>query len=185
MWVCTKTATLLLYLPIWIWDSGFGNFFRLLKPGASLASVKKKRNQKQLERATPPPLFGLGKSCWFPILLSLLLFPAKLLDQCSQLGYLRLQLPNFQHGRISLYIRSRHFNFFRPPFTFKVALVNHKFPLLGGIVVSFMMASVMSDDMGLFCLDVGGDEQERRVDNSHDRIIQALVLGGGHPPFKG
>lgn len=48
-----------------------------------------------------------------------------------------------------------------------------------------MMASIMSDDVGLFCLDEGGDEQERRVDNSHDGIVQALVLWGGHPPFKG
>ena len=57
-------------------------------------------------------------------------------------------------------------------------------PLLGGVVIPFMMASVMSDDVGLLCLDECGDEQERAVYESHDGIVQALVLRRGHPPFE-
>lgn len=47
-----------------------------------------------------------------------------------------------------------------------------------------MIASVIFDDMCLLGFDVGGDEEERRVDDSHHEVIKARILCCGHPPFK-
>ena len=106
------------------------------------------------------------------------------LHNLLQLLHLLLQGPNLQHRHISLNIRLRTLHLLRPPLTLHVQLATHLLPLLHHILIALPDPPIPLDQMRLLRLQPGRHQQQRGIDDAHDVVVETLVAGGGHPPFK-
>jgi len=48
--------------------------------------------------------------------------------------------------------------------------------------ISLPVATIPTDMVRVAFFNPGRDQKKRRIDDAHNRIVQAIVLIGGHPP---
>lgn len=121
------------------------------------------------QRLTPPPLTLLHQ----------------LDQQLLQLPNLALQLLNLQHRRIKLDIRLGVLNLLIPPIGLEITLVKHLLPLVRDILIRLASLTVVPNNPRLALLDERSNDEERRVEDGHDAVVEVVVALLVHPPLEG
>ncbi|TLS26982.1 hypothetical protein PpBr36_04011 [Pyricularia pennisetigena] len=111
--------------------------------------------------------------------------PPKLGKHRLQLLDLFPELLHLQHCRLFLDVGLGQADSLVPSIALKVQLVFHLLPLLLHVVVFFATRPVGPDLAGRPHLEQGREEQERRVQDGHDDVVEPLVHALVHPPLKG
>lgn len=108
------------------------------------------------------------------------------LHQLHQLLHLPPQRPDLQNRHISLDIRPGTLDPLSPAIALEIDLPTTRLlPLLDHVLIGLAIPPVPLDAIRLPLFQPGRHEEQGRVEDGHDGVVEALVAGGGEPPFEG
>ena len=105
-------------------------------------------------------------------------------QQLLELLDILLELLDLEDSRVELDVGLAGLHLLVPAVRLKVALVQDLLPLVRHVLVALATPPVVNHGARVALLDVGGDDEEGRVDYAHDEVVEVIVARFVHPPFK-